>query len=133
MFKKYAYTYGTQESYKLDHIAYVELGEKKLSYEEYGNFYWFYKSDYQKFIEYNIKDVELVDRLEDKMKLIELAMTIAYEAGINYEDVFSPVKTWDALIYNHLIKQNIVIPPRQTEKKFMRMSHQTNFLRIALR
>ena len=51
VFKKYAYTYGTQESYKLDHIAYVELGEKKLSYAEYGNFYWFYKSDYQKFIE----------------------------------------------------------------------------------
>ena len=115
LYKKF--TYVNQESYKLDHIAYVELGEKKLSYAEYGNFYWFYKSDYQKFIEYNIKDVELVDRLEDKMKLIELAMTIAYEAGINYEDVFSPVKTWDALIYNHLIKQNIVIPPRQTEKK----------------
>ena len=115
LYKKF--TYVNQESYKLDHIAYVELGEKKLDYSEYGTFHWFYKSDYQKFIEYNIKDVELVERLENKMKLIELAMTIAYEAGVNYEDVFSPVKTWDSLIYNHLKKQDIVIPPRSTEKK----------------
>ena len=55
-----------QESYKLDHIAYVELGERKLDYTEYDTMADFYKSDFQKFMEYNLRDVELVDRLEDK-------------------------------------------------------------------
>jgi DNA polymerase elongation subunit (family B) len=73
----------------------------------------FYKQDYQKFIEYNIKDVELVDRLEDKLRLIELCVTMAYDAGINYEDVFAQTRFWDAVIYNHLRQKNIVVPPRK--------------------
>tara|TARA_Y100000593_G_scaffold90250_1_gene176246 strand:- start:876 stop:3401 length:2526 start_codon:yes stop_codon:yes gene_type:complete len=110
LYKKY--TYVNQESYRLDHIAFVELGEKKLSYDEYDNIHQFYKQDYQKFIEYNIKDVELVERLDEKLKLIELNITMAYDAGINYKDVFSPVKRWDVLIYNHLKNKRIMIPPR---------------------
>ena len=110
LYKKY--TYINRESYRLDHIAFVELGEKKLSYEEYDNIHQFYKMDYQKFIEYNIHDVELVERLDNKLKLIELIVTMAYDTGVNYEDVFSPVKRWDVLIYNHLKGQNISIPPK---------------------
>ncbi len=72
LFKKFAYTYGKQESYKLDHIAYVVLGENKLSYDEYGSLHGLYKSDFKKFVDYNIKDVELVARLEDKLGLITL-------------------------------------------------------------
>ena len=66
----------------------------------------------QKFIEYNIVDVELVDRLEDKMKLIELALTMAYDAKVNYADVFYQVRMWDNIIYNYLKKRDIVIPPK---------------------
>ena len=77
LFRKFGYAYGQQESYKLDNIANVVLGEKKLSYEEHGNLLNLYKSDFQKFIDYNIKDVQLVDRLEEKMGLITLAMTMA--------------------------------------------------------
>jgi DNA polymerase elongation subunit (family B) len=110
LYKKY--TYINRESYRLDHIAFVELDEKKLSYDEYDNIHQFYKMDYQKFIEYNIKDVELVERLDEKLKLIDLIMTMAYDTGVNYEDVFSPVKRWDVLIYNHLKSQNISIPPK---------------------
>ena len=78
LFQKFGkLTYGEQESYKLDHIAHSVLGEKKLSYEEYGSLHALYKHDYQKFIDYNIKDVELVDRLESKMGLITLALTMA--------------------------------------------------------
>ncbi len=112
------FTYQNQESYKLDHIAFVELGEKKLSYEEHDSMHTFYKKDYQKFIEYNIKDVELVSRLEDKMKLIELAVVMAYDAGINYEDVFGQTRYWDAMIYNHLRRKNVVVPrkPDDAEK-----------------
>jgi DNA polymerase elongation subunit (family B) len=111
------FTYVTQESYKLDHIAWVELGERKISYSEYENLSDFYTKNFQKFIEYNIKDVELIQRLEQKMRLVELAVALAYSAGVNYADVFSQVKTWDVIIYNHLAKQNIVIPPKKNQMK----------------
>jgi DNA polymerase elongation subunit (family B) len=111
------FTYTNQESYKLDHIAWVELGERKISYSEYDNISDFYKNNFQKFIEYNIKDVELVERLEQKMKLMELAVALAYSAGVNFNDVFSQVRTWDVIIYNHLRKKNIVVPPKKKSDK----------------
>jgi DNA polymerase elongation subunit (family B) len=61
--------------------------------------------------------VELVDRLEDKMKLIELALTMAYDAKVNYEDVFYQVRMWDTIIYNYLKKRDIVIPPKEKSDK----------------
>lgn len=111
------FTYVTQESYKLDHIAWVELGERKISYEEYESISDFYTKNFQKFIEYNIKDVDLVQRLEQKMRLLELAVALAYSAGVNYMDVFSQVRTWDVIIYNHLLKKNIVVPPKKNQSK----------------
>jgi DNA polymerase elongation subunit (family B) len=104
------FTYSQQESYRLDNIAHVELGEKKLDYSEFETLHQLYKHDYQKFIEYNIKDVELVEKLEDKMKLIELALTLAYDNKVNYDDVFTQVRMWDAIIYNYLLRKKIVIP-----------------------
>ena len=115
LYKKF--TYKAQESYRLDHIADVELGQKKLDHSEFDTFKDFYTKGWQKFVEYNIVDVELVDRLEDKMKLIELAITMAYDAKVNYADVFSQVRMWDTIIYNYLKKRNIVIPPRQKTDK----------------
>lgn len=108
LFKKFGYTYGAQESYKLDHIAHVVLGEKKLSYEEYGSLHSLYKSNHQKFIDYNIKDVQLVDRLEDKMGLITLALTVAYKGGVNYGDTFGVTAIWDSIIYRELVSKKIV-------------------------
>ena len=84
LYKKFTYT--NQESYRLDHIANVELGQKKLDHSEFENFKAFYTNDWQKFVEYNVVDVELVDRLEKKMKLLELAVTMAYDAKVNFED-----------------------------------------------
>jgi DNA polymerase elongation subunit (family B) len=101
----------------LDYIASVELGQKKLDHSEYDTFKDFYTKGWQKFVEYNIIDVELVDRLEDKMKLIELAITMAYDAKANYVDVFSQVRMWDTIIYNYLKKRNIVIPPKNRSNK----------------
>jgi len=111
------FTYVNQESYRLDHIAFVELGEKKLSYAEYDSMATFYKNDFQKFMEYNVKDVELVKKLEDKMKLIELAVSLAYAAKVNFNDVFGQVRTWDSIIYHYLMEHNIVIPPKTTSRK----------------
>ena len=115
LYKKF--TYKAQESYRLDYIASVELGQKKLDHSEYDTFKDFYTKGWQKFIEYNIIDVELVDRLEDKMKLIELALTMAYDAKVNYNDVFYQVRMWDTIIYNYLKKRNIVIPPKNRSSK----------------
>ena len=115
LYKKF--TYSAQESYRLDHIANVELGQAKIDHSEYENFKDFYTKDWQKFVEYNIVDVELVDRLEDKMKLIELALTLSYDAKVNLSDVYSQVRMWDTLIYNDLKKRNIVVPPKVTSNK----------------
>ena len=117
LFKKFGYKYGAQESYKLDHIAHVVLGENKLSYEEYGNLFTLYKHDFQKFIDYNIKDVELVDRLEDKLGLITLAMTMAYKTGVNYDQTFGTTAIWDSFIYRTLAARRIAVPPNLNAEK----------------
>jgi DNA polymerase elongation subunit (family B) len=106
LYKKF--TYQTQESYKLDYIAQVELGKQKLEMQ-YETFKEFYTEDWQRFVEYNVIDVELVDQLEDKMKLIELIITMAYDAKCNFTDIFSAVRTWDCILYNHLSDKNIVV------------------------
>jgi DNA polymerase elongation subunit (family B) len=115
LYKKF--TYKAQESYRLDYIAEVELNQKKLDHSEFDTFRDFYTKGWQKFVEYNIIDVELVDRLEDKMKLIELAITMAYDAKVNYADVFYQVRMWDNIIFNYLKKRNIVIPPKDKTEK----------------
>jgi DNA polymerase elongation subunit (family B) len=109
------HTFVRRESYKLDYIGEVELGENKNE-NPYDTFKEFYSNDYQKFVEYNIQDVELVDKLEDKMQLIALHLTMAYEAKVNYQDVFGQVRIWDCIIYHHLRSKNIV-PPAITESK----------------
>ena len=106
LYKKF--TYVTRESYKLDFIAETELGKNKLE-SGFETFKEFYEGDWNRFVEYNIIDTVIVDELEDKMKLIELAITMAYDAKCNYNDVFSAVRTWDSLLYNHLWEKNIVI------------------------
>ncbi len=110
------HTFVRQESYKLDYIGQVELGEQKTE-NPYDTFKEFYQNDYQQFVEYNIQDVELVDKLEDKMQLIALHLTMAYEGKVNYQDVFGQVRMWDTIIYNHLRSKNIVPPAIQEEKK----------------
>ena len=117
LFKKFAYKYGTQESYKLDHIANTVLGLKKLDYSEYSNLFDLYKNDHQKFIDYNIRDVSLVDKMEDKLGLISLCLTIAYKGLVNYSEAFGPVNMWDALIFNELRRNNIIVPPKESKTK----------------
>ena len=111
------FTYINRESYSLNYIAYVELGEKKLDYTEYESIQEFYQKNFQKFIEYNIKDVKLVEQLDNKLQLIKLAVSLAYSAGVNFSDVFSQVKTWDVIIYNYLAKRNIIIPSKKKSRK----------------
>ena len=105
-----------QESYRLDFIGELELGQKK-HVNPYDTFKEFYEKDFQKFVDYNIQDVEIVDALEDKLGLIDLSLTVAYESKINYDDIFSQVRVWDTLIANHLLQKNICVPPREEHQK----------------
>ena len=106
-----------QESYRLDHIAFMELGQKKLDHSEFDTFREFYHGNWKKFVDYNIVDVELVDKLEDKLRLIDLCFTRAYDAKVNFSDIAYQVRTWDAIIYNYLKKKNIVIPQKERNQK----------------
>jgi DNA polymerase elongation subunit (family B) len=111
------HTFVNQESYKLDHIAHVELGKGKLDYSEYGNLHTLYRQDYAKFLEYNVVDAVLVEELEDKLGLIELVQTMSYNAKCNYNDTFGMVKYWETIIYNFLKEQNIQTPPQKMHRE----------------
>ena len=109
-------TFVNQESYSLDHISHIELDKQKIDYSEYGNLHTLYKNNYSLYLEYNVKDVTLVEDLEDKLGLLELTMTMAYNAKCNYSDTFGMVKYWETIIYNFLKEQNIQTPPQKLEK-----------------
>lgn len=115
LYKKF--TYKMRERYSLDFIAHVELGEKKLDYSEYGNLDDLWEQNPQRYIEYNIHDVRLVERLDEKLNLMMLITTLTYMCHIRFEDVFSQVRMWDTLIYNKMLDDNVVIPPKQTFSK----------------
>jgi DNA polymerase elongation subunit (family B) len=111
LFQKFGYVYGPQESYSLNHIAHMILGERKLSYEEFGSLHNLYEQDHQKFIDYNIRDVVLVDKIEQQAGLLELALIIAYKGGVNYPDTLGTTAIWDSIIYRYLNAKKIAIPP----------------------
>ena len=115
IYKKFTYT--NRESYRLDVIAKIELGQQKLDHSEFDTFKDFYTNGWTKFVDYNLVDVDLVDRLEEKMKLIDLVMLMAYDAHCNYVDTFYQVRLWDIIIYNYLRERNIVVPPKQVASR----------------
>lgn len=117
LYRKFGKGGTSVENYKLDTIANIVLKEKKMSYAEYGNLYTLCKENFQKFIEYNIRDVILVQRIDDKLKLLDLAFTLAYESRSNYNDVFTQTRMWDAIIYNWLDNKNVVIPQQVSHDK----------------
>jgi len=117
LYRWYAPGGRSQESYSLNNICNVELGESKISYDEFDNLHALYRLNYQKFIEYNIKDVELVLKLDQKLKLIELGLTLAYDTKTNYEDIFAQTRMWDSLIYNYLFERKIIVPPKTHNSK----------------
>lgn len=108
LYKKHIFT--PRESYTLDFIAECELNEHKKEFEgTHGSFFW---EDPQGFQDYNIKDVNLVVKMDDKLQLVNLVLSLAYFAGINYEETFSPIRTWDTLIYRECMNRHIAVPFR---------------------
>ena len=117
LYKWYAPGGKSQESYRLDAIAQVELGEGKISYDDYDNLHSLYRLNYQLFIEYNIKDVELIVKMEEKLKLLELGVTLAYDTKTNFEDIFAQTRMWDAMTYSYLLEKHIIVPPKVVKEK----------------
>ena len=109
-FKKFGYKYGTQESYKLDQVAYTVLGEKKLDYSEYGSLTELYEQNPQLYLDYNLKDTHLIQKFEDETSLLALVMTVAYGGGVNYTEAFGTVGIWESTIYRKLIAEKIIPP-----------------------
>lgn len=116
LYKKYSFK--KPENFRLDTVAQNELGQKKLDHSQYETFKDFYDNDFDLFTKYNIVDVELISKLEDKLHLIELAIMLAFDSKCNFEDVFYQVRMWDSIVYNHLIRKKIIMPfkPHVSEK-----------------
>jgi DNA polymerase elongation subunit (family B) len=105
------FTYSSRESYTLDFICDIELGESKHAIE--GSFRDAYTKHWNDFVRYNARDTELIFKLEQKLKFVELLMTVAFLAKCHFNDVFGQVKVWDIFIYNYLKSKNIIIPPHK--------------------
>ncbi len=108
------FTYSAKESYALGFIAQEELGKTKIELPG-ESFKDSYDHHFQTFVSYNAVDTLLVKELNDKMKLIELVFSIAYQCRCNLQDVYKTVLPWEVYIYNHLSKSKIAVPPRTSK------------------
>lgn len=100
----------TEENYALDYISEIQLGVGKLDYSKYGSLRALYIMNRPLYYKYNIIDVERLTQIEEKLKLFDVQLSLAYYMGVNYIDVFGTVRPWDAFIHNFLLRQNIVVP-----------------------
>jgi len=113
-FKKFGYKYGTQESYKLDHIAHTVLGTKKLDYSQYGSLTELYNKNPQLYLDYNLVDTHLIQRMEEETALLALVLTVAYGGGVNYSDAFGTVGIWEATLYRKLMEKSLIPPVKSS-------------------
>lgn len=109
-FKKFGYKYLPQESFKLDHISYVVLGEKKVDYNSMGykSLTDLYDRNPQLYLDYSLKDTYLVQRIEDETGLVALVIAVAYRGGVNYYDAFGTVGIWESILYRWQMERNLV-------------------------
>lgn len=112
LYKKF--TYKKKVSYSLNYIGIEEVGEGKLELE--GQINNIYKEDWNKFVEYNIQDVKVVKKINNKMKFIELTISLCYQALIPFENVFSSISLITGYFVNYLHKKNIVFPDPPRDK-----------------
>ena len=114
LYKKF--TFSEKSSYRLDNIGSIEVGEKKIEYE--GTLNDLYDNDIDKFVQYNLQDVKLVKKLDNKLDFIEIARGIAHLGHVPYEDVFMSSRYLEGAILTYLKKQNIIAPnkPKKSNK-----------------
>jgi DNA polymerase elongation subunit (family B) len=105
------YTYEERHSYRLDAIAEYELGETKTVYE--GTLDQLYNNDFRKFIEYNRQDCALLDKLDKKLKFIDLANTVAHENTVLIQTTMGAVAVTEQAIINEAHHRGMIVPTRQ--------------------
>lgn len=111
------FTANERESYRLDYIGQTELKKGKIDYADARSLDKLYEQDFAKFIRYNMQDVEIVDELEQKLKLIDLIIALTYTAKCNFADTFRQVRLWDIMVYHRLRALGKQIPPRKDQDK----------------
>ena len=108
----------TRESYKLGFIAEIELCKDKVDFSEVASdLRTLHKKDWQTYVVYNIVDTALINQFDEKLGFIGITFAVAYASGINYDDVSSPVGTWEQIMYRETIKDNVILPPKQDHDK----------------
>lgn len=114
LYKKY--TYIELPTYKLDHVAYIELDERKVEYP--GTLDQLYKQDFEKFVRYNIKDTYLVKRIDDEKKFIDLTNLLAHNNGVLLETTLGTVGITEQAIINqgHYFSNEELIFPSKPKK-----------------
>lgn len=110
------FTFKRRPNYRLDYIGQVEVGAKKIPFT-HKSYLDFAEQDPQLYIDYNIRDVDIVRRLDDRVAILSLILSVAYYAHIGFEDVFSPLKTWDAVIHMNLHNNGIICPENKSAVK----------------
>ena len=105
------FNYEERHSYRLDFIGEIEVGENKVAYE--GSLDRLYNHDYEKFIEYNIQDVMLLDKLDKKLQFIDLANTIAHDNTVLLFTTMGAVATTEQAIINEAHRRGYVVPDRK--------------------
>jgi DNA polymerase elongation subunit (family B) len=112
------FTFGYLPSYTLDYVAeHEKLKVRKISYEEYGSLSEFHDQNYAGFVDYNLTDVDVVEQLDVKKKMLQMIVGMAHEARVNFIDTFKQVRMWDVMIYRYLLTRGIVVPPRTKRDK----------------
>jgi len=104
------YTYEERHSYRLDAIAEYELGESKTVYE--GTLDQLYNNDFRKFIEYNRQDTALLDKLDKKLKFLDLTNTLAHECTVLLQTTMGAVAVTEQAIVNEAHHRGLIVPSR---------------------
>ena len=104
------YTYEERHSYRLDAIGEMEIGETKTVYE--GTLDQLYNNDFRKFIEYNRQDTALLDKLDKKLKFLDLANTLAHECTVLLQTTMGAVAVTEQAIVNEAHHRGLIVPSR---------------------
>jgi DNA polymerase elongation subunit (family B) len=104
------YTYEERHTYRLDAIGEMEVGESKTQYE--GTLDQLYNNDFKKFIEYNRQDTALLNKLDNKLKFIDLANTLAHECTVLLQTTMGAVAVTEQAIVNEAHHRGLIVPSR---------------------
>ena len=104
------YTYEERHTYRLDAIGEQEIGENKTVYE--GTLDQLYNNDFRTFIEYNRQDTALLDKLDKKLKFIDLANVVAHENTVLLQTTMGAVAVTEQGIINEAHKRGFIVPNR---------------------